>query len=537
MLGSEACAMRGFTAVAVVVLSMSRVAVDAQTTAAPQAPTALTAASATRSAVTLTWTAGAPSPARFIVERKGLGAPWPQAVPAPAGAARPPEAPPTPATIATATAATVTDNKVDAFATYVYRVRAIGSDDALSPPSNEVTVGPPPVGFTSVLAAPRAMQERDPSQFANQLRMVLDANGDPALVYSTVDLNNDGDPSDTELAFISWNRAKYRWNPPVHVDTVGEIPHSGSRIPFSVARDESTGRYGVLYQFQDHELRLSTSDDGGATWKMVSVKRTEPEEGTFATPSLVLAGGRIHLAYHLAQAGVRYRTGLTSDPPDTWTEMTAPPLGAASEARSEGVVVALDAGGEPAVTYWLNPSDGYTLTLAFWRPGRAPVKVLDTAGHQTDDPASHMVIGGAQVAIGVYANRDDQFFNNHHLWFVRSSDSGATWSAPVVVADDGGNAMGAPVTVSLDRAAHVAMAAEMSGGNGDGVKCGLPKLMRSADGARWTTCAPDTKGAPPTADVTFPTLAFAGNDKLYVAFKTRATVPSLPAGIVLWRER
>jgi hypothetical protein len=39
------------------------------------------------------------------------------------------------------------------------------------------------------------------------------------------------------------------------------------------------------------------------------------------------------------------------------------------------------------------------------------------------------------------------------------------------------------------------------------------------------------------ADVTDPTLGFAANDKLYMAFKTRQNVTGLPAGVVLWRER
>lgn len=81
------------------------------------------------------------------------------------------------------------------------------------------------------------------------------------------------------------------------------------------------------------------------------------------------------------------------------------------------------------------------------------------------------------------------------------------------------------------------MTAELSGGNGDRVKCGVPKLMRSADGVKWTTCAPETKGAPATSDVTYPVMAFAGNDNLYIAFKTRQPAPGLAPGLVLWRER
>lgn len=178
-------------------------------------PTALTVASATRSAVALSWTAGDAS-SRFVVERKPLGAAWP---------APPPAKPPASAVITmTVDGAKATDSQIDAFATYVYRVRATDAANALSAPSNEVTVGPPPVGFSSIVDAPKAMQDHDPQQFAGQIRMMLDANGDPAFAYITYDLNNDGEADDSELSFIAWDRATYRWKAPVQVDgTAGAL--------------------------------------------------------------------------------------------------------------------------------------------------------------------------------------------------------------------------------------------------------------------------------------------------------------------------
>jgi hypothetical protein len=68
------------------------------------------------------------------------------------------------------------------------------------------------------------------------------------------------------------------------------------------------------------------------------------------------------------------------------------------------------------------------------------------------------------------------------------------------------------------------------------VKCGLPNLMRSANGTQWTTCAPDTKGVS-AADPGYPVIAFAGNDKLYEVFRTRQPAAGLQPGLVLWRER
>lgn len=494
------------------------------------APSNLVASSATSSVVTLAWTGDAG--AKVVIERKVLGAAWlmPTAT-TPATAVMP-----TPSTIAVVTAATVSDSKIDAFTTYVYRVRAVGANNVLSVPSNELIVGPPPVGFSTVVATPKAMQEHDPTQFANQHRMTLDANGDPALAYMTNDLNNDGELDDTDLSVITWNRAKYRWNSPVVLDTIGNVVRSGTRRPFSFARDAGTGTFAVLHIIGEHELRLSTSSDGGVTWKHTRVDRSSNEEPAFSTPSLAMAAGRLHLAYAAGPNNVLYKTGLVADAPSRWTTAKAPVL-PNTEARTECITMALDAAGKPVVAYCM-AGEAYNTIAAIWRPDVSKtVKIMDTNGKQNDDPGLDLTIVGSQIAVAMYAARDEQFFANHHIWFARSMDNGATWSTPVVVADDGGNAMDAPVTVTLDRAGHPAMVANMSGGNDGAAKCGLPKLMRSTDGVKWTTCAPDTKGAPLNTDVVYPTGAFAGNDKLYVAFKARQSAPGMPAGLTLWRER
>ncbi|MEP6833767.1 MAG: sialidase family protein [Gemmatimonas sp.] len=492
-------------------------------------PNSLAASAATSSAVTLAWSGDAG--AKVAVERKILGAAWlvPTAA-APATAEMP-----SPSTIAVVTASTVTDSKIDAFTTYVYRIRAVGANNALTAPSNELIVGPPPVGFSTVIATPRGMQEHDPAQFASQMRMAFDNNGDPTMAYITNDLNNDGELEDTDLSVITWNRARYRWNAPVELDTVGNVARSGTRQPFSFTRDASNGTLGVLHLVGEHELRLTTSADGGVTWKHTRIDHTANEEPGFSTPSFAMAAGRVYVAYAIGSNNVTYKTGLLTDAPTKWTAAKAPvPEG--SEARLECIKVALDAASKPVVAYCT--VDGYNTTASLWRPDvNKTVKITDTNGKQNDDPGLDMTISGSAIAIAMYAARDEQFFANHHLWFARSTDNGATWAPAVVVADDGGNAMDAPVTITLDRAGHSAMVANMGGGNDGAAKCGLPKLMRSVDGVKWTTCAPETKGAPANTDVVYPVGAFAGNDKLYVAFKGRQSAPGMPAGLTLWRER
>lgn len=91
-------------------------------------PTALTATAATRSAVTLSWTPADPAQMRFLVERKPLGASWSL-----------PSAPPM-ATMQVE-GPTYTDQTVDPYTTYVYRIRGLGPSVVVSGPSNEITVG------------------------------------------------------------------------------------------------------------------------------------------------------------------------------------------------------------------------------------------------------------------------------------------------------------------------------------------------------------------------------------------------------------
>jgi hypothetical protein len=128
----------------------------------PPAPGPLTVPSATSKQVQLSWSPSANAKS-YSVQRKTDG-----------DYARIPTVPPV------ITAASVTDSSIDPFATYTYRIIAL-NDSGQSDPSNEVTVGPPPVGFNLVIPAPPDTSGR-PCHFC-PIRMTLDSNGDPALAY------------------------------------------------------------------------------------------------------------------------------------------------------------------------------------------------------------------------------------------------------------------------------------------------------------------------------------------------------------------
>src|SRR5689334_18970193 len=94
----------------------------APASAALAAPAGLNVVAATRPAVTLSWTAGADPKPRYAVERKLAAAAWP-----PAAAAVRSDARPTSATVAVVDAARVSDETIEPYATYTYRVRALAA--------------------------------------------------------------------------------------------------------------------------------------------------------------------------------------------------------------------------------------------------------------------------------------------------------------------------------------------------------------------------------------------------------------------------
>ena len=510
--------------VLLLLLACSRPSAE-QGAAAAKPPAGLTATTATRHAVALSWTAGTLADTRFVVERKPLGASW-----------TPPPAPkPSPIVTINADGTSTRDDRVDARATYVYRVRALNTG-APSAPSNEITVGPPPVGFSQIVQAPP--NETQPG-FAVAFSVTLDANDDPAIAYVIDDPDNNSDPADSTLHFVSWSRALHRWNAPVTVAIAGEIDKGVPRHGLSLARDGVANRFGIAYSASgNRELRVAFSEDGAA-WRHVTV--ASGDEGATGGASLALHDGRIHLAYEgpgdEGRRALYYRTGAQTDPPDKWTSSRAPLLDRAWDVRRAGISLALDATGRPAVAYWLNPSEGYTLTVAFWRPDdNSVVRVTDTNGSQNDSPDLRLAFADKTPSVLLYAKRDDHFFDNtNQLWFVPSSADGRTWSAPLPLPNDGGNSLGFPIALAFDTHGRPAVTAQVDGGNNTGTRCGQPKLLRPDAGGRWSICASDTKGSP-TRDAKLPSIHFV-EDALMMVFRADSAGGTLQPGLALWRER
>jgi hypothetical protein len=454
-----------------------------------QTPSGLTATAATSKSVSLAWTGSAAS---YVVQRALLGGSF--------------------ADLTTVSSATATDTSIDPYTTYQYQVLSVTSSGR-SAPSNAITVGPPPAGFTNAAPAPNSNAAGD---YGYDLSLVLDRNGDPAFAFVFNDPNQNSDSTATELLFRSWNRALYKWNPIVNVATVGDIANS-FRPSISLAFDSSTGVFAIAAENgNDNMLRVYTSSTG-TSW---TNKATIPSQNSAYGPSLALAGGNLYLAYSVSAVGLQYTTGKLSSDPATW-QTTVAPVPANTDLADVGAApsLALDSSGTPAIAYYApDTSESYNNILFFWRPtASAPIKVLDSQGQETD-VAVKMEFFQKNPRITTYVQRQDAGYGvGDH--FVRSDDGGNTWPAQniIVIPPDGTSSTDYPFDMAIGSQDQGAIFFGQNSGTGDAV-CGNPKLSLSTDLTHWSTCAIADPSITSQYQV-YPgaiAVTYGGNDKLYL---------------------
>lgn len=472
---------------------------------AAQSVSNLSVKSATKQEVDLTWTGTAGT---YTVQRSVLGGPF--------------------TNIATVNTTSAADTQIDPYTTYQYQVVA-GSTT-----SNQVTVGPPPAGFSVAAPTPGAQTTTDYSNFGLNISATLDRNGDPALIFLYSDPNKDTDYSDSQLLFRSWNRAQYKWNPTVIVGVVGDSS-SESEATNSLAYDSSTNTFVAVSELDQRSgLTVWTSADGGATW---SKKTTFTADGEIGGPSVAARNGNIYLAYTVSNDGLKYVTGQLSAAASTWQTKTAPqPSGTELPDPADSASLALDSSGTPAIAYWVADSNpGYNIILLYWRPNSSgnPVKVLDSLNNQTDG-AVRLVFHNLQPRIMAAVQRNEDFGLTIH--FAQSNDGGNTWSEPVAIPPDGNSSTDYPADLAIDSQDHGAIAFGQNSGTGSSV-CGNPKLALSTDLVHWTTCAAASTDITGNFDA-YPSsiaLLYGGNDKLYM-FWQQTYDNTTGTGVLMWRE-
>jgi uncharacterized protein (TIGR03437 family) len=462
-----------------------------------QAPTGLTVKTATNKRVDLSWSGTA---ANYSIQRRTLGGSY--------------------STIAGSVAAsTYSDTSIDAYTTYQYQIVANLASGS-STPSNQVTMGPPPAGFTNAVPAPGPPGSTVAGYFGYDLTMCLDGNGDPAFAFIFYDPNTDSNNRDSRVEFRSWNRALYKWNDLVHaVNPTGGDTTSTFTPTLSLAYDPSTSTYALAASLVNPDdssaLGIFTSTDNGLTW----TKKT-----TYAGAyigSLSLLNGNIHLVYTIDATGMKYVTGQLSANPSTWTTK--------SEVRVSGVSIsrfnvmpslALDSAGAPAVAYWSEASSGtFNAILMFWKPAgaTAPVKIMDSQNRGSDELAIKLAFNGLNPRVLAYVQRADADFGVG-LHTSKSDNGGSTWSTPVVIPPDGNSSTDFPFDLAIDSQGRGAAVFGQNGSSGDQV-CGNPKVARTTDFNSWKTCDA-VNNVQVTGNYTpYPEAIqglFGGNDKLYM---------------------
>lgn len=488
------------------------------------APANLAVTSATKSAVVLSWQAvsGASS---YVVQRRTVA-----------------ESAYYVANNATTTVTTYTDKAFDPFTAYTYRVfAAVGGNPGFA--SSEVTAGPPPPGFSMVAPTPQAALTALRSGWYGQLvAMTLDANEDPAIVFCDAWNAFTSNNFLTDVYFMGWDRAHRVWKAPVKIGTVNGI---GNHSPgLAIAFDSSTNRFGLAYQSDmDNVQWVAFSSDGGATWTKQQVQAANAVlvEGC----ALKMANGQAFLMTSMDPGGVVYTTGAqTAAGPVTWSGRNLPLLG--QDNHYAKFDLAMDSTGQPGVAFMYYDSSASTDVVYFWRPSATTATKVTTSNGRNNiivgGPDIKLVFSGQNPRMLLNMQRSDggPYPYNTDLWSVASNDGGATWAAPVQLPSDGDTGLDTPITLAIAPQGQAAASApNPHGTTRQGMKCGWPKLSRTTDWVSWTMCNPGNSPAPQVLDYGYPSVAYASNGKLYVAFQNANQVDSheLPIlGVMLWRE-
>lgn len=522
--------------VAVALASGASQSVFAQTVLSPRpARIDLTVERATKGEVRLHWTALGDN--RFALERRTLrGADWKRVGGGAAG-------------LRTGVAAV--DSTITPSETYVYRV--VKLPEARSR-SNEVTVGPPPPGFSPIAPLPAGANARTFGLFVS---LAQDENGDPAVAFLDADIRRDG-PARTDdgtLFFSRWDRARYRWTPPYSIDRdINGLVDFTEMRPVSLAFDPRIRRFGVAYLKGLNRVFFARSDDGGVNWQPEEVQPASVHD--VRHPVLTLHGGETHIAFFhrtLTPGTHGYWYAHRNGSQGAFNLSLIPiPMGKVADV-GRPMSMGLDTNNRPGLLYAVGETDTApperrrNLSVVFWRPGQVaakpPVVVMDSADAQVDDPFLALAFHGVNPRVATLivrplpgqSTRDAEY----NLWWSASNDGGDTWTPALLLPRDDRDGPGGPVGLAINSLgrAHVVCTVGSPGPH----RHGQPKLLRSAsnrDMNHWVVGACDPTDQHGIRAVFHACIVREEADNLYVAFQLRSKSrdEALSEGVWLWRE-
>jgi hypothetical protein len=409
------------------------------------------------------------------------------------------------------------DTTIDSFGTYQYRINTSGKF------SNSVIVGPPPAGVSNASPVPNGI---DPPTYGPATAVALDENGDPVIAFEWSDPNGDGDKSDSEIRFVRWDRAAYKWSTTVRVATTGPLEDQNVN-PIALRCDRATGTLAILAAVGEN-LLYAASDDHGATWKTAS------RASSNATPhavAITIATGRVFAAVN-AESGATYLTGPISDS-GSWKPQSIPAGDGWKLRNNTNIALAADSSGNIWLAFYEDQQEGDGHRYVLWRPdSSAPVVLAGNAS--TDSPDVTLTYGGGKFA-SVFAAQLDANDADHTVFYSQSAD-GNSWSKPVKLPIDGPRSTNAPVSIAISSKGSLTAAFGANSGTA-AASCGAPSVSRSADGVAWSACglgkAAGGDFSPQPANLH---AIEAPNDKAYIVWQETAASKYAP-GILVWHER
>lgn len=412
-----------------------------------------------------------------------------------------------------------TDQKIDPFGTYKYRLNAGGKF------SNVVTVGPPPGGVSNAAPAPKSSQLPN---YGPATAVAFDENGDPVIAFEWLDPNGDGDKSDTEIRFVRWDRASYKWMAPVRVAITGPVPEQNVNS-IAVACDRDNDAIAILTPKGEDQLLYALSTDHGATWKTMPVPNSS---GTPHATAMAIRSGQVHVVVN-AEEAASYFTGPVADV-SSWKKQAIPAGSGWKLENSTNTPLTLDAAGSPALAFYENQQDGDEHRYAFWRPGGSDPVAIVGIKESVDGPNIALTFGNGKFGALLEAPLDAKD-TDHGIWYSQSTD-GSSWSKPTKLPIDGPRTTNPPSDVAIS--SEGAITAVFSANSGtDSTTCNYPVVSRSSDGTNWKTCGlgkaegGDFSPQPSTLHV-----IEAGNDKAYIIWQEQSETKYGP-GVLVWHER
>jgi hypothetical protein len=448
-----------------------------------------------------------------------------------------------------------TDRTIDRRQIYTYRATPI---HGLAP--KIVTVGPPPAGFSTVVANPN-QHSKYPENFGQFPCFVLDQNGDPILSYVWVNPSGNLalDNADTELYFVSWNRSSNSFNAPVEIAVTGDIAanelETAFNYPQALARDPVNNTLAIAYHSYSANaatayVNIAFSTDGGQTWASQVVTSAAVNVNDFSNIALALYNGTVYLIYYVGSAGpAELVTGMETTAPSTWSTQHFPSVSGYTMPLNY-YSIALDSNGVPAVVLTRQPnSDSGAFPTYFWRPiANTLVEVLTDNGDGGEsysyqsDYAVQLVFNGTAPYILYGGARTANPTPNQYLTLAYSTTGATgTWTTTYVpangpIAND--DTIQEPLGISVGSAGQVTVVSSdlgnySVGGCGYTSADGTIELAQTTNLSTWSVCALGGANGPQFNSVQ-PVVHYGVNDDLFVAFVDPDDGNALPNGVNLW---